>query len=62
MDKNLDLLEEVKRLLRSHKKDIEKYDVEKIGLFGSVVRGEQGKAILIFLLVFIILPLTTIWI
>jgi len=29
--------------LKSHKKDIEKYGVAKIGLFGSYVRNEQKE-------------------
>ncbi len=34
---------EVIRLLRKHRKDIEKFGVKKIGLFGSVVRDEANE-------------------
>ncbi len=37
-------LEEAKKILSSHKKELEKnYYVKSIGIFGSVVRGEQKK-------------------
>ncbi len=32
-------LEKIKNLIREHKKDIEKFGVKKIGIFGSIVRG-----------------------
>jgi len=34
---------EVVRLLRKHKKDIEKFGVKRIGLFGSVARDEANE-------------------
>ncbi len=34
---------EVIELLRKHRKDIEKYGVKRIGLFGSVVRDEANE-------------------
>jgi len=34
---------EVMELLRKHRKDIEKYGVKRIGLFGSVVRDEANE-------------------
>ncbi len=34
---------EVIRLLRKHRKDIEKFGVKRIGLFGSVVRDEANE-------------------
>lgn len=37
-------LAKVKKLLREHKAEVqEKYNVRKIGVFGSFVRGEQKK-------------------
>ena len=34
----------IEEILKEHKKDLaEKYKVKEIGLFGSYVRGEQGK-------------------
>ena len=34
----------VEEVLKQHKKDLaEKYRVKEIGIFGSYVRGEQGK-------------------
>ncbi|GCC10026.1 nucleotidyltransferase domain protein [archaeon] len=37
-------LEEIKRILTAHLKELEeKYQVKSIGIFGSVVRGEQKK-------------------
>lgn len=34
----------IEEILREHKKDLaEKYKVKEIGLFGSYVRGRQGK-------------------
>ena len=37
-------LEEIKDILRKHKvKVIREYKVKKIGIFGSIVRGEQKK-------------------
>lgn len=37
-------LEEIKTILKDHKPEvIQKYKVSEIGIFGSFVRGEQGK-------------------
>ena len=37
-------LEEVKKTLKKHKEDVvRKYKVKEIGIFGSLVRGEQKK-------------------
>lgn len=37
-------LEEIQKLLTAHKEELRKrYDIEKIGIFGSFVRGEQKK-------------------
>ena len=38
-------LEDIRKLLAAHKKELkEKYGVREIGIFGSIVRGEQKKA------------------
>jgi uncharacterized protein len=34
---------EISRVLHAHQKDLLKYKVKKIGLFGSYVRGRQNK-------------------
>ena len=34
---------EISNLLLSHRKEIEKFGVKKIGLFGSFVKGKQQK-------------------
>ena len=34
---------EVSSILLSHKKEIEKYGVKRIGLFGSFIKGKQNK-------------------
>lgn len=45
-------LEEIKRKLREHKPDLkEKYNVKKIGIFGSYVHGDQAGSSDIDLLV-----------
>jgi len=45
-------LEEIKRKLREHKPDLkEKYNVKKIGIFGSYVHGDQAESSDIDLLV-----------
>lgn len=37
-------LEEVKEILRRHKEEVvREYNVKEIGIFGSIVRGEQKK-------------------
>ncbi len=37
-------LKEIKKIMEVHKKELEeKYQVKSIGIFGSVVRGEQKK-------------------
>ncbi len=37
-------LEEIKAIIKDHKSEvIQKYKVSEIGIFGSFVRGEQGK-------------------
>ena len=34
----------IEEIIKQHKKDLaEKYKVKEIGLFGSYIRGEQGK-------------------
>ena len=41
---NMKSLDEVKRIIRQHKKILEKkFKVKKIGIFGSYVRGEQKQ-------------------
>ncbi len=35
--------EEILKLLRSHKKELEKFGVKKIGIFGSFIRGEASS-------------------
>ncbi len=35
--------EEILNLLRSHKKELEKFGVKKIGIFGSFIRGEASS-------------------
>lgn len=34
---------EIMRILKEHKDILREYEVERIGLFGSYVRGEQGE-------------------
>jgi predicted nucleotidyltransferase len=37
-------LEEIKKILKAHKEEVsQKYKVSEIGVFGSFVRGDQGK-------------------
>jgi hypothetical protein len=37
-------LEEIKRILQEHREELrERYRVKEIGIFGSYVRGEEGK-------------------
>ncbi len=36
--------EEIIKLLKAHRKDIEKFGVKKIGIFGSVARDEGGES------------------
>lgn len=37
-------IEEIKKILKEHKKEVSrKYKVSEIGIFGSFVRGEQKK-------------------
>ena len=37
-------LEEIQKILSEHKKELyEKYKIKEIGIFGSFVRGEEGK-------------------
>ena len=36
-------LTRIQELIREHKKDIEKFDVVKIGVFGSMARGDYNK-------------------
>jgi len=39
---NMGTVESIKRILKSHKREIQKrYNVKEIGIFGSYVRGEQ---------------------
>ena len=35
--------DEIIKLLREHRADLERLDVKSLALFGSVVRGEAGK-------------------
>ncbi len=35
--------EEILNLLRSHKKELEKFGVKKIGIFGSFIRGDASS-------------------
>ena len=35
--------EEILKLLRSHKKELEKFGVKKIGIFGSFIRGDASS-------------------
>lgn len=38
-------LEEIQKVLAAHKEELrKKYNVKKVGIFGSFVRGEQRKA------------------
>lgn len=40
----MDVLEEIKEILKKYKEDIvREYKVKEIGIFGSYVRGEQKK-------------------
>ncbi|MEW6417259.1 MAG: nucleotidyltransferase family protein [Nitrospirota bacterium] len=44
MKKTTKSIEEVKNILKEHKEEVSrKYKVSEIGIFGSLVRGEQRK-------------------
>ena len=43
MKTKIDTLDDITKMLRERNDILKKYGVKKIGLFGSVVRGEQKK-------------------
>jgi len=36
-------LAKIRKLIEEHRKDIEKFEVVRIGIFGSIVRGDYDK-------------------